>query len=149
MPDVSIRPYTVADQTAVRALVLAGLRDHWGTLDPTLNPDLDDIAGWYGLLDGCTIVAEIDGRIVGTGTMHRVDDQTGVLVRMSVSGADRGKGIGKALVRSLAEAARSRGYTRLICETTDTWQDAIALYLATGFTIVDQRNGDYHFEMKL
>ena len=81
--------------------------------------------------------------------MHRVDDQTGVLVRMSVSGAHRGKGIGKALVRSLADAARSRGYTRLICETTDTWQDAIALYLATGFTIVDQRNGDYHFEMKL
>ena len=133
----------------MRALVLAGLQDHWGTLDPTLNPDLDDIAGWYGPLDGCTIVAEIDGRIVGTGTMHRVDDQTGVLVRMSVSAADRGKGIGKALVRSLEDAARSRGYTRLICETTDTWQDAIALYLATGFTIVDQRNGDYHFEMKL
>ena len=65
--------------------MLAGLRDHWGTLDPTLNPDLDDIAGWYGPLDGYTIVAEIDGRIVGTGTMHRVDDQTGVLVRMSVS----------------------------------------------------------------
>jgi hypothetical protein len=49
----------------------------------------------------------------------------------------------------LADAARSRGYSRLICETTDTWQDAIALYLATGFTIVDQRNGDYHFEMSL
>ena len=149
MSNVSIRPFTSADQVPVRALVLAGLRDHWVTLDPTLNPDLDDIAGWYGPLDGCTIVAEIDGRIVGTGTMHRVDDQTGVLVRMSVSAADRGKGIGKALVRSLEDAARSRGYTRLICETTDTWQDAIALYLATGFTIVDQRNGDYHFEMKL
>jgi ribosomal protein S18 acetylase RimI-like enzyme len=146
---VSIRPFTSADQAAVRALVLAGLQDHWGTLDPTLNPDLNDIAGWYASLDGYTVVAEIDGQIAGTGTMHRADDRTGVLVRMSVSRDHRGKGIGKALVNALAEAARARGYTRLICETTDTWQDAIALYRATGFTIIDQRDGDYHFEMRL
>jgi putative acetyltransferase len=146
---VSIREFTSADQPAVRALVLAGLEDHWGTLDPTLNPDLNDIASWYGPLDGYTVVAEIDNKIVGSGTMHRADDQTGVLVRMSVSRDHRGKGIGKALVNALADRARSRGYTRLICETTDTWQDAIALYRATGFTIVDQRDGDYHFEMPL
>jgi GNAT superfamily N-acetyltransferase len=146
---VSIRPFTTADQGAVRALVLAGLQDHWGTLDPTLNPDLNDIAGWYASLDGYTVVAEIDDHIVGTGTMHRADERTGVLVRMSVSRDQRGKGIGKALVTALAEAARSRGYSRLICETTDTWQDAIALYRATGFTIFDQRDGDYHFEMPL
>ena len=149
MSNLSIRPFTSADQVDVRALVLAGLQDHWGTLDPTLNPDLNDLSGWYGPLDGFTVVAEIAREIVGTGTMYRVDDQTGVLVRMSVSGSHRGRGIGKALVRSLADEARSRGYTRLICETTDTWQDAIALYLATGFTIVDQRNGDYHFELPL
>ena len=68
---------------------------------------------------------------------------------MSVSRDHRGKGVGKALVNALAEAARARGYTRLICETTDTWQDAVALYRATGFTIVDQRDGDYHFEMPI
>jgi GNAT superfamily N-acetyltransferase len=147
--DDRIRQFTSADQEAVRALVLAGLQDHWGTLDPTLNPDLDDIGGWYGSRDGHTIVAEIDGRIVGTGTMHRVDDQTGVLVRMSVSRDQRGKGVGKALVRALADEAKKRGYARLICETTDTWQDAINLYVATGFAIVDQRDGDYHFEMPL
>ena len=149
MADDRIRPFTPADQDAVRTLVLAGLQDHWGTLDPTLNPDLHDIADWYGALDGYTIVAEIDGRIVGTGTMHRVDDQTAVLVRMSVSRDHRGKGLGKALVRALADEARVRGYARLICETTDTWQDAINLYLATGFTISDRRDGDYHFEFVL
>lgn len=149
MNDDRIRPFTPADQDAVRALVLAGLQDHWGTLDPTLNPDLNDIAGWYGPLDGRTIVAEIDGEIVGTGTMHRVDDQTAVLARMSVSRDRRGQGLGKALVRALVEMAREQGYGRLICETTDTWQDAINLYLATGFAIVDQRDGDYHFELNL
>jgi ribosomal protein S18 acetylase RimI-like enzyme len=146
---VSIRPFASADQAAVRTLVLAGLQDHWGTLDPTLNPDLNNIADWYASLDGYTVVAEIDDQIVGTGTMHRADDQTGVLVRMSVSRDHRGRGIGKALVSALADRARLRGYSRLVCETTDTWQDAIALYRATGFTIIDQRNGDYHFEMQL
>ena len=149
MADDRIRPFTPADQDAVRALVLAGLQDHWGTLDPTLNPDLNDISGWYGPLDGYTIVAQIGNEIVGTGTMYRVDELTAVLVRMSVSKAHRGQGLGKSLVRSLADEARSRGYARLICETTDTWQDAINLYLATGFRIVDQRDGDFHFELKL
>jgi GNAT superfamily N-acetyltransferase len=147
--DDRIRPFTSADQEAVRALVLAGLQDQWGTLDPTLNPDLHDIGAWYGPLGGYTIVAEIDCGIVGTGTMHRVDDQTAVLVRMSVSRDHRGLGLGKALVGALADEARARGYARLICETTDTWQDAINLYLATGFTITDQRDGDYHFELTL
>lgn len=149
MPDDRIRMFAPADQDAVRALVLAGLADHWGTLDPTLNPDLNDIAGWYGPLRGHTVVAEIEHEIVGTGTMHQVDEVTGVLVRMSVSRSYRGKGLGKALVWALADAARERGYRRLVCETTDTWQDAINFYLATGFAIVDQRDGDFHFELTL
>ena len=149
MPDDRIRMFAPADQDAVRALVLAGLVDHWGTLDPTRNPDLDDIAGWYRPLNGYSVVAEIEGEVVGTGTMHQVDEQTGVLVRMSVSRDHRGKGLGKALVRALSDAARERGYRRLVCETTDSWQDAINLYLATGFAIVDRRDGDFHFELTL
>ncbi len=149
MSELTVRPFTGADQPAVRELVLAGLQDQWGTLDPTLNPDLEDLAGHYGRLGGRTIVAEIDGEIVGTGTLHRGDGVTAILVRMSVSGAHRGRGIGKRLVRDLAEIARSEGYERLECETTDTWQDAIALYQACGFEIVDRRDGDVFFRLPL
>jgi putative acetyltransferase len=146
---VRIRTFRPDDQQLVRDLVLAGLLDHWGTLDPALNPDLNDIAAWYQPLDGFTVVAEVDNLIAGTGTLHRGDDDSGVLVRMSVSSDHRGKGIGKALVRALADVARDRGYRRLVCETTDTWQDAINLYLAMGFTIVDRRDGDVFFELQL
>ena len=150
MSEISVRAFSKADQQIVRALVLAGLQEHWGELDPTLNPDLNDIGGWYGAMDGSTVVAEIDGEIVGTGTIHRGrEESTAVLVRMSVSGAHRGKGIGKRLVRELAEAARSRGYARIECETTDTWQDAINLYLACGFEIIDRRDGDVFFRLNL
>jgi GNAT superfamily N-acetyltransferase len=146
---VRIRTFRPDDQQLVRDLVLAGLLDHWGTLDPALNPDLNDIAAWYRPLDGYTVVAEVDNQIAGTGTLHRGDDESGVLARMSVSSDHRGKGIGKALVRALADVARDKGYRRLVCETTDTWQDAINLYLAMGFTIVDRRDGDVFFELPL
>ena len=149
MSDLIVRLFSGGDQQAVRELVLAGLQDHWGTLDPTLNPDLDDIAGWYGARDGRTVVAEIDGEIVGTGTIHRGVPGTAILVRMSVSGAHRGMGIGKRLVRELIEIARMQGYDRIECETTDTWQDAIGLYLACGFDVVDRRDGDVFFRLTL
>ena len=150
MSELCVRSFAESDQQATRALVLTGLQDHWGTLDPSLNPDLNDIAGWYGALDGRTIVAEIDGEIVGAGTIHRGDDDgTAILVRMSVSGAHRGRGIGKRLVRELADVAREQGYQRIECETTDTWQDAITLYLACGFEIIDRRDGDVFFRLNL
>ena len=42
-----IRRFRPADQDAVKALVVAGLGEHWGGVDATLNPDLDDIASHY------------------------------------------------------------------------------------------------------
>jgi putative acetyltransferase len=130
-------------------LVLAGLADHWGTLDPTMNPDLNDIAGWYAPQNGQTVVAVLNGEIVGTGTLREIDPDRAELVRMSVSSAHRGQGLGTGLVQHLAGLARTSGYQNLICETTDTWQVAIALYLACGFEIYDQHDGDYYFRLPL
>ena len=144
-----IRPFAAADQDATKSLVLAGLADHWGTLDLSLNPDLDDIAGWYGPQNGQTLVATIGDEIVGTGTLREVAPGTAELVRMSVSSEHRGQGLGKGLVHYLIELARASGYETLVCETTDTWQDAIGLYLACGFEIVDQYGGDYYFRYSL
>jgi hypothetical protein len=42
-----IRPFHPNDQNAAQQLILDGLREHWGELDPTLNGDLDDIMGSY------------------------------------------------------------------------------------------------------
>ena len=61
---------TPANQTAVRALILAGLEERWGWLDPTMNPDLDDMISTYR--DAQTVVAHVDGVVVGTGTLKPV-----------------------------------------------------------------------------
>ncbi|HRA48797.1 MAG TPA: GNAT family N-acetyltransferase [Thermomicrobiales bacterium] len=147
--ELIIRPFQAADQDAARALILAGLADRWGTLDPTLNPDLHDLAAWYGPKRGQTIVAEQNGMIIGTGTIYAHDQETAELVRMSVAAFTRGQGIARLLVQELAERARMAGFRALICETTDTWDSAIQLYLRCGFAITERRDGDVFFRLDL
>jgi ribosomal protein S18 acetylase RimI-like enzyme len=145
----TIRPFEPADQARMRALVLTGLGEHWGFIDETLNPDLDDIAAAYPPETSLVLVVEEDGALIGAGCLTEDDPSTGRLVRMSVAASARGKGIGRRLVADLETAARARGYTRIVCETTETWVDATGLYLATGFSEVGIWDGDRHFEKLL
>lgn len=149
MSEIELRPFAPADQAAVRALVLAGLADHFGELDPTLNHDLDDIAANYVERGAVAIVAEQNGRIIGAGTLIPDSPGVGRLVRMSVARKARGQGLGKRLVRRLIEIARARGDHLLLVETNDDWHDAIALYRACGFQNDHVANGEAHFSLDL
>lgn len=145
----SLRPFTINDAAAMRALVLAGLRDHFGQLDDRLNPDLDDITGNYHDAGAAIIVAESAGELVGCGILVAEEADTGRLVRMSVRSDQRGKGIGTSLARALLAQARERGYRRVICETTTSWSDARALYRSCGFHEIGEWGGDTHFSIDL
>lgn len=149
MPETVIRPFTPADQPAVRALILAGLADHFGELDPAFNHDLDDIAATYVAAGAVVIVAELDNEIVGTGTLIQVEPGVSHLIRMSVDRQIRGRGLGKRLVNHLIELARARGDHRVLVETNDDWTDAIALYRACGFSDERVTDGEIHFARDL
>ena len=41
---IVVRRFAPADQDAARRLILEGLGAHFGSIDESLNPDLDDIA---------------------------------------------------------------------------------------------------------
>jgi GNAT superfamily N-acetyltransferase len=147
--NLTIRPFQATDQNATRQLVLAGLGEHFGYIDETMNPDLDDIQGHYVDLGHQFVLAEINGHLIGTGALIEEDAQTGRLVRMSVDANYRGRGIGKTLVRYLVEKAKERGYTRVLTETNDDWYDAIGLYRACGFETEGFRDGDIHLTLDL
>jgi ribosomal protein S18 acetylase RimI-like enzyme len=146
---LTIRDFAPTDQVATRRLVLAGLGDHFGVIDETMNPDLDDIATHYLAPGHRFVLAERDGTLVGTGALIEESPGTGRLVRMSVDRAHRGRGIGRALVNHLLAAARARGYRRVVVETNDDWWDAIALYRACGFTEFDRHDGEIHMWLDL
>jgi len=142
---VTIRAFRPDDQEAARILILAGLGEHFGFIDESMNPDLDDIQRSYKANGAVFVVAEARGGIVGTGALIEKAPETGRLVRMSVSPHHRGKGIGRALVGRLLSEARARGYLSVVCETNHDWHDAIALYRSCGFRETGVRDGDRHF----
>jgi ribosomal protein S18 acetylase RimI-like enzyme len=134
-------------QEEARRLVLAGLEEHWGWLDLTKNPDLDDIASTYA---GETfLVAQLDGELVGTGALICEKEGVGRVVRMSVAKDARRNGIGRKILQELCRRARQRGFRRLVLETTQTWEDAIGFYRKFGFEFIEFRDGDAHFTMDL
>lgn len=145
---VVIRSFALRDQIATRQLILNGLGEHFGWIDQTRNPDLDDIDANYIQRGNDFVVAESDGEIVGTGGLVAVDAQTARIVRMSVSRAHRRNGIGRALVTHLLDLARRRGCARVIVATEPGWDDAINLYTRCGFREYARDEVDIYFALE-
>ena len=61
-------------------------------------------------------VVEVDGRIVGIGSFHRVDDSDEAELALLVEDAFQGRGLGTELVRHLAARAVTAGVTRFIAD---------------------------------
>lgn len=148
LPDnLEIRSFRARDQAAARRLILSGLQERWGHLDETKNPDLDDIAASYE--GGVFLVAYAEERLVATGALLAEGERVGRIVRMSVARDVRRRGVGRRMLQALLEAARIRGYGKIVLETTATWADAIAFYRREGFRPLGIRDGDVHFEKEL
>ena len=132
-----------SEQDEVRQLVVDGLAERWGAADPSLNPDLDDIAA----LDarGIVLVARdgAGGPIIATGALLRHDEATGEIVRMSVRRDRRGEGIGRRVLDALVAHAESLGLERIVLETTATWTDAVRFYTANGFEATHTVDGEF------
>jgi putative acetyltransferase len=144
---ITITPFHPADQAEIKELILYGLVEHWGFLDPTKNPDLDDIAASYR---GATfLVARLGDAIVGTGALVPRRDGSAEIVRMSVAPQHRRSGIGRRILEALIEQARAQGFRQVILETTSTWSEVIEFYLRCGFRITHTQEGDVYFEMAL
>jgi len=145
--ELSVRTFRPADQTEAKALILEGLKEHWGSIDPRRNPDLDDIAASYA--GGFFLVAAMGGRIVATGGLIPRAAGVAEIVRMSVAIDQRRRGIGSAVLRRLLEDAKAARYQKIILETTSTWDEAIAFYQKHGFRFTHLRGGDTFFALDL
>ena len=145
--ELTIVSFAPENQAEVKALILAGLAEHWGTLDPTKHPDLEAIATHYA--DAIFLVAWQDGRIVGTGALVPRGDGVAEVVRMSVAATVRRQGIGQRLLAELCARGRAAGYRRVVLETTATWHEVVAFYQRCGFKITHYQDGDVYFALEL
>ncbi|MCA1438818.1 GNAT family N-acetyltransferase [Ensifer sp. IC4062] len=135
-PELLIRAASATDWEALAALRdLPGVRA--GTLRlPFARPE--QTRKWLENLaeSDMVIVAELDGRIVGLAGLHRHQGrrQHAADLGMSVHDDCRRRGIGRALLEALIEAAdRWLGISRIELTVFTDNEAAIALYRQAGF----------------
>jgi len=144
---ISIVPFQPEHQDAAKRLILAGLKQHWGVLDPSKNPDLNDIGTTYA--NAIFLVALQNGKLIGTGALVPHSDGVGEIVRMSVAVEMRRHGLGSRILRELCSQAKAKGYRQIILETTETWHEVIEFYKRFGFQITHYHDGDVYFSLDL
>jgi len=147
MEPIIITTFHPSDQVVVKQLILSGLLEHWGFLDETKNPDLEDIATSY---TGATfLVGRMGERIIATGALVPHSGSVAEVVRMSVAKDLRQQGIGRKILKALLEQARVQGFHQVILETTAVWSDVVEFYLHCGFHITHYQDGDVYFSKEI
>ncbi|XP_043919225.1 probable N-acetyltransferase CML1 [Protopterus annectens] len=105
-------------------------------IDQTLKADLQDIQRSYMEGDvSCFWVVECSGDIIGTVAARPAAETLNELElkRMSVRRAWRGRGIAKALCRTVIDFARQKGYKAVVLNVTFVQHEAQQLYEGLGF----------------
>ena len=96
--------------------------------------DVDDWPRVYGPPRGTFLVALDGGRLIGTGAVRPIDDETAELKRMWLLEAYQGRGIGYRLFSLLAAFARDAGYRQMWLSTDLIVQSrAVRFYERLGF----------------
>lgn len=95
--------------------------------------ELADLSAHYGPPGGCVLLALDGGTPVGAVCLRRMDHGACEMKRLFVPEERRGKGVAKALVNALIEAARSRGYTVMRLDTGSFMTEPLTLYERFGF----------------
>lgn len=142
-----LRRFRTQDQEAVKKLILEGLEDHWGFLNSSLNPDLENISESYA--SAYFLVAAMADQIVACGALLPLGNACTQIVRMSVKRDMRGMGLGSRLLESLIVYARETGLREIILETTAAWKEVIAFYQAHGFQFSHELDGDVYLRLLL
>ncbi len=140
-PHVHIRPASAEDAEAISTIFNQGITDRLGTLETALRTPAER-REWLAAHDARTpvIVAEVDGRVVGWGSLNRFNPRAVydhvVDFSVYVERAMRGRGIGRRMLEHLIELARGIGYHKMVLATLPHNTPGIALYEHLGFTHV-------------
>src|SRR5438105_80468 len=103
--------------------------------DPNANHFRLD-AGEVAPERGAFLVAWNGDEPIGCGAVRGLDDGSAEIKRMYVAAPWRGRGTGRQLLDALESEARRRGIRRIVLETANRQQRALALYRSRGYTAI-------------
>ena len=83
------------------------------------------------------VARDDDGTALGCGALRALGNGFAEVKRMYVTPSARGRGVAKAVLAGLEEAARDRGWTTLRLETGPRQPEAIGLYSRAGYRPIE------------
>ncbi len=92
---------------------------------------------------GAIYYAALDGEIVGTASLLKIDTTTFELGKMAVTEKCQGKGVGEALLKHCIAQGEQLGATKLILYSNTKLAPAIKLYQKWGFTEIPLDSSQY------
>lgn len=117
--------------------VTAILQRHFDLMRATSPEESCHVLPPDALFDDKTIVIvwREAGKVIGIGALRALDDTHGELKSMHTLQEARGKGVARAILHGLIQAARDAGLRRISLETgsTEEFISARNLYLREGF----------------
>ena len=145
-PEVAFRPYAVSDFGAVavlwtrvnRELAPAGMESLFEqyiatTIDGELSRLLDVFSPARRNAFWVVALVNDSRQIVGTFGIESHSDDTTELRRMYIDAGWRGRGLAQRMLRTAEDAARERGFSRMIVSTADIQRAAFQFYTKSGF----------------
>lgn len=144
---MNIRPITAADNVAMAKILRASLEEFGLNIPGTayFDESTDRLFESFQRERAAYFVAEEGGEILGGAGIYPSEglpSDTVELVKMYMSAASRGKGIGKKLMLKCIEVAKAEGYQKIYLETMPELSAAVAAYEKLGFKSLPEPLGN-------
>ena len=135
---IIIRQITATDNAALAAIIRTALEEFKANKPGTVYFDIttDNLFDVFKTAGSIYFVAEAQGIILGGAGIYPTQNlphSTCELVKLYLSNAARGKGLGKLLMQKCFEAAKNLGYNNIYLETMPELNIAVPLYEKLGF----------------
>jgi putative acetyltransferase len=96
--------------------------------------ELAGLPGDYASPDGRLLLVKHAGELAGCVALHKLDNQICEMKRLYLRSKFRGKGLGRALAKTVIDEARKIGYRRMRLDTVKpVMKEAVAMYRKLGF----------------
>lgn len=147
MSTIIIRTILPEDNKTLAKIIRNSLEEFKANKPGTVYFDdtTDNLSEVFKTPDSIYFVAEVDGILLGGGGIFPTQNLpagTCELVKLYLSNAARGKGIGKLLMEKCFTAAKDLGYKKMYLETMPELNIAVPMYEKMGFTYLQSPQGN-------
>jgi len=137
-----VKDYADIAHTGRLFIELAATCLDFATLSKGVQDGLEDQPHAYAPPEGCLHLAIVDKHVAGFSVVKKAEQHTCELKLLYVFPRFRRQGIGKALTEAAINTARELGYKTVQLTTLPSMKNAIAIYDALGFKLVESKQKD-------